>query len=377
MASSRNVLVTSALLAGALLAPFVLACNDRRAPSEPRETGPRLSGARSGSDPTSASFRPGFDGPTPVGMGVAGALSGKLPSTDTVTSSVPAFEIKQKGGGIAGRFEITNPNSAAIALDGVSSGTGHALLAWNLGRGRGAVVITSNSTNTLPALDVSSQSLGTVGSTTFPGLASAMDVRANNTTSTNPAVQLATIGQGTVLQVNHRGPAGNLAVFQVAGVNKIRFDHTGRAFFNSGLNFNGADVAEAFAVEGRRRDYAPGDVLVISDSSDRRVEWSDEAYSTRVIGVYATKPGVVLAERPMDASLGGRVPVGVLGVIPTKVSGENGAIRRGDLLVTATIRGHAMLGTQRDRMLGAVVGKALAEFTGPGTGVIPVLVNVR
>ena len=47
-------------------------------------------------------------GLSPGGLGFFGALAGKLPSTDTVTSSVPAFEIKQKGGGIAGRFEITN-----------------------------------------------------------------------------------------------------------------------------------------------------------------------------------------------------------------------------------------------------------------------------
>ena len=37
----------------------------------------------------------------------------------------------------------------------------------------------------------------------------------------------------------------------------------------------------------------------------------------------------------------------------------------------------AMRGTDRGRMLGAVVGKALQDFTGPGTGVIKVLVNVR
>jgi hypothetical protein len=36
-----------------------------------------------------------------------------------------------------------------------------------------------------------------------------------------------------------------------------------------------------------------------------------------------------------------------------------------------------MRGTERDRMLGATIGKALQEFAGPGTGVIQVLVNVR
>jgi hypothetical protein len=67
----------------------------------------------------------------------------------------------------------------------------------------------------------------------------------------------------------------------------------------------------------------------------------------------------------------------MMGVIPTKVSAENGPIRRGDLLVSAHTPGHAMRGTRRDRMLGAILGKALGEFTGTGTAVIPVLVNVK
>lgn len=356
MSPIKGTVGTSLVLAVTITPLLMLAC-DGDSPAEPRVSQPAYSGI-----PTI---------PVPSDLFSQGALAGKLPSTDTVTSSVPAFEIKQKGGGIAGRFEITNPNSAAIALDGVNSGTGHALLAWNLGRGRGAVIITSNSTNTLPALDVSSQSLG---STT---LASAMDVRANNTNSTNPAVQLSTLGQGPLLQVNHKGSAGPLAVFQLAGDTKIRFSRAGRGFFDNGTQTGGADVAEAFEVEGQVRDYAKGDVLIISERSDRRVELSSQAYSPLVIGVFATKPGVLLTERDGDDPLDDTVPVGVIGVIPTKVTAENGAIRRGDMLVTAGTPGHAMRGTDRTRMLGATLGKALAEFSGPGTGVIPVLVNVK
>jgi hypothetical protein len=375
------------------------------------------------------------------GISIQGALAGKLPSTDTVTSSVPAFEIKQKGSGIAGRFEITNPNSAAIALDGVNSGVGHALLAWNLGLGRGALIITSNSTNTQPTLDVSAQSAGT-----------AADIRANNSTSTNPAVKGSTIGLGRAgdflinnannanvalgastiglgnagnfqitnasnaatslvaatngtggggafqifntantsaalsasttgtgagILINHQGTTGPLATFQVAGASKIRFNRAGRGFFNGGTQTGGADVAEAFEVEGSVRSYEPGDVLVISTTNDRRVAKSNSSYSALVVGVYATKPGVLLTERDIDESLDDTVPLGVVGVIPTKVSAENGPIRRGDLLVTAKAPGHAMLGTARSRMLGATIGKALQEFHGPGTGVIKVLVNVK
>jgi hypothetical protein len=70
-------------------------------------------------------------------------------------------------------------------------------------------------------------------------------------------------------------------------------------------------------------------------------------------------------------------------VIPTKVTDEGGPIRRGDLLVTSSTPGHAM--KARPVIIqgmavypsGAVLGKALQEFDGPGTGLIELLVNVR
>jgi hypothetical protein len=58
------------------------------------------------------------------------------------------------------------------------------------------------------------------------------------------------------------------------------------------------------------------------------------------------------------------------------VSAENGAIRPGDLLVTASKLGYAMKGTDRGKMLGAVIGKALGNLDS-GTGVIEVVVTLQ
>jgi hypothetical protein len=102
-----------------------------------------------------------------------------------------------------------------------------------------------------------------------------------------------------------------------------------------------------------------------------------------VIGVYATRPGVLLTERGIDERLDDTVPVGVAGVIPTKVSAENGPIRRGDILVSASTPGHAMrsepvvVGATKLYPSGAIVGTALESFPGPGTGLIRVLANVK
>jgi hypothetical protein len=62
--------------------------------------------------------------------------------------------------------------------------------------------------------------------------------------------------------------------------------------------------------------------------------------------------------------------------VPTKVTTENGPIRRGDLLVSSTTPGYAMKGTDRNRMLGAVIGKAMGSLDS-GTGVIEVLVTLQ
>ena len=77
-----------------------------------------------------------------------------------------------------------------------------------------------------------------------------------------------------------------------------------------------------------------------------------------------------------SAQIAGEIPMAVVGIVPTKVSTENGPIERGDLLVASSTPGYAMKGTDRSRMLGAVIGKAL-EPLDEGKGVIEVLVTVR
>ena len=71
------------------------------------------------------------------------------------------------------------------------------------------------------------------------------------------------------------------------------------------------------------------------------------------------------------------VPMGVIGVIPTKVCLEGGAIKRGDLLVTSSIPGVAMKADPDKVKVGQVIGKALQDFTGNEVGKIKVLVSIK
>ena len=137
----------------------------------------------------------------------------------------------------------------------------------------------------------------------------------------------------------------------------------------------GGDYAESVDVTGDRTHYGPGDVLVIDPDAPGKFLKSAEPYSTAVLGVYSTKPGV-LGRRQTGPKTPDEIPMAMVGIVPAKVSAENGAIRPGDLLVTASTPGYAMKGTDRGRMLGAIVGKAMGSLDS-GTGVIEVGVTLQ
>jgi hypothetical protein len=68
--------------------------------------------------------------------------------------------------------------------------------------------------------------------------------------------------------------------------------------------------------------------------------------------------------------------VAIVGIVPCKVTNENGPIARGDLLVTSSTPGYAMRGSDKSMLPGAIVGKALQPFSGV-KGKIEVLVTLR
>ena len=355
VSSNRSVIIllfTLVLLLGA--------CNDAATPST----------ATSGESQNDLSVSALSDSSMLVQDGLS-ATSLTLPFNGSVNSFVPGFEVRQYGSSDAGRFEVFA--SAANALEAQSGGPGNAILGRNTGNGSAGVFITPSLANLRPTL------------VTFNyGNASAAEFDQLSVITQKPAVKISNAAPGNALLVDHRSSlcsssqtSCNLAVFQTNGLNKIRFARGGKGYFALGTVSGGADLAEAFEVEGEVSDVEPGDVLVISLTSDRKVERSREPYSTLLAGVYATRPGVLLTERDIDDPMTDMVPLGVIGVIPTKVSAVNGPIRRGDLLVSSGEPGYAMRGTDHRRMTGAILGRALQEFNGPGKGMIQVLVSVR
>ena len=305
-----------------------------------------------------------------------------------------AVEGYADGTGEAGYFEVKGNTSTANALIINNAGTGAGVSATSVGTGvyastsgTGAPVAiegeatatnASNSTGVWGKCDETGAGggIGVFGSNAGSGIG----VWGTSVSGTGVNAQ-ATGSGGNALIASYSGGAtsstnqNNIAIFENGTTHEARIDNTGKGYFDGGTVNSGADVAEAFDVPGARSSYEPGDVMVISLNGTRQVEKCYEPYSRLVAGVYATKPGVLLTPEHIDADLSNKIPLGVIGVIPTKVCAENGPIAAGDLLVTSSTPGHAMKADLSKLQIGEAIGKALDNFNGPGTGVIEVLVG--
>jgi hypothetical protein len=182
-------------------------------------------------------------------------------------------------------------------------------------------------------------------------------------------VGINTTAPGAPLEVN-----GNVKLTANSGASVTFQDGTQQTTAWTGV-LCGGDYAEAVKAAGEKKSYEPGDVLVLTDDSKGDVRKSAEPYSMMVAGIYATKPGVI-GRRQSLKNEAEEVPMAMVGIVPTKVTAENGPIHRGDLLVSSSQPGYAMKGTDRSRLVGAVIGKAMGSLDS-GQGVIEVLVTLQ
>jgi hypothetical protein len=184
-------------------------------------------------------------------------------------------------------------------------------------------------------------------------------------------VGIGTTNPGAALEVN-----GSVKLTSGSGASITFADGTIQSTAWNGT-LCGGDYAESVDVSGDRTRYEPGDVIVIDPNHPARFLKSTDPYSTAIAGIYSTKPGFVGRRQVADPKTNTtEIPMAMVGVVPTKVSAENGPIKPGDLLVTSSTLGHAMKGTDRSLLVGAIVGKALGSL-GSGTGVIEVLVSLQ
>ena len=177
-------------------------------------------------------------------------------------------------------------------------------------------------------------------------------------------------GSGVGLRVE--GQSGNLIeAYSGPVLENRRFyvSNAGNVYADGTFNPGGADMAEMLPAVDK---LEPGDVLVVR--SDGQLTRSTQPYQASVVGVYSTQPGFV-GGAGGDANLTGKIPLAVVGVVPVKVTAENGLIHPGDLLVASSTPGCAMRASANPAP-GTVIGKALDSLDS-GTGIIKMLVMLR
>lgn len=163
--------------------------------------------------------------------------------------------------------------------------------------------------------------------------------------------------------VSEGGAYGNDGI---RGEPNLWLDAASTVFIKSGFQARGMDIAERFKVlEG----IEPGEVVVMGDRKET-AERCTRAYDTRVIGIASGDPAFILGIEEDE------VPVALCGRVPCNVDADFSPIAIGDLLTTSATPGHAQKVLDRDKAVGAIIGKAMEPMEA-GKGRILVLVMAR
>lgn len=307
------------------------------------------------------------------------------PSTPVTSQGIYASWNNLTGGTGESDFINSSGNGSGgfAFLNVPSSGTPISTLMFIDGNGNLGIGITSPGAK-LDILEQPNERLlfGGDANGWYPGSASIVAVNGTNTAhvpfgmyASQYAFLGGKVGIGTTTPGAPLDIAGNIKL-SGTGAHILFPDGSAQSTAWSGT-LCGGDYAESVDVTGKREEYEPGDVLIVDSQNPAHFLKSSEPYSTAVSGVYSTKPGLIGRRQATDPkNSASEIPMAMVGIVPTKVSAENGSIHPGDVLVTSSTLGHAMKGTDRSQFAGAIVGKALGSLDS-GTGVIEVLVSLQ
>ena len=93
-----------------------------------------------------------------------------------------------------------------------------------------------------------------------------------------------------------------------------------------------------------------GAVVSVDGTASDSVERSSDPYQRNLLGVVATRPGIILGSGHETT-----YPIALVGRVPVNVTTENGIIKAGDRVTSATLDGYGMRATQTGRVLGVAL----------------------
>lgn len=317
-------------------------------------------------------------------------------SADTVGAGITVNNTNANG--VAGDFLVSGSQPATLSEN---SGAGTAAYAHNSGTGRAHFIEITLSSNTAVASHVKHAGIGKV-----------LHIEQSNTSSTNTTevvlIEAKARGRAVLIKLSdsnnanagirleHGGTGNCLELWDTAGgtasttANNIIVAYSGTtggvptgrtarltnagSWHASAYNAGGVDFAEKMDVEGSVSDYADGDVLTYSAGIDRTIA-KTTAPNQIIIGVYSSAPGFISAPASAtESELANMVNVAFTGIVLVNANDENGAISRGDLLVSSSVPGEAMKAGVSPA-IGTVIGVALQALAA-GTGSILSKVHV-
>ncbi len=183
-------------------------------------------------------------------------------------------------------------------------------------------------------------------------------------------------------------PSGNVRFFQGTGdgtevmalVCNIDNAATSRLIVDQVQIKGGSDVAEYFNIDTETNaNPASGMVVVLGNTNTGNLEISNKAYDKKVAGVISgangLNPGLMMSQKGSEAD--GAYPVAIGGRVYVKADATRNAIQIGDMVTTSNLPGHVMKATDKRRMTGAVVGKAMTPLAKGETGLIMILVTLQ
>ena len=294
------------------------------------------------------------------GRGVMGRAS----ATTGTTYGVYGLSLSTAGTGVMGYDNATTGTTYGVygrtdSGDGGAAGVyGYASVTYGLSAGVRGV---TDSTTGWGAVGVEGKASQTTGySTGVRGLSYSADGYAGVFQNGGGGIALYAISNttsGDIITVD----SYMSTVFRVTGA--------GNVYADGSYLSPAADYAEMWPANG---NLQPGDVLVVG--MDGKLTLSTQPFQASVVGVYSTKPGFV-GGAANGGDQTGKVPLAITGIVPVKVSAENGVIHPGDMLVASATPGYAMRAGDNPPN-GTVLGKALGSLES-GTGVIQVLVMLH
>jgi hypothetical protein len=156
------------------------------------------------------------------------------------------------------------------------------------------------------------------------------------------------------------------------GIHTWDVEAEGTIWSKSGYYSGPRDLAENYSSD---MDLESGDVVCLDEEIDGIV-LSKKPNDPLVLGVISTEPGFLLNAK-RDSMETKMFPVALCGRVTCKVVGENGPIKRGDLLTSSSTPGHAMKANpiKGEKLFcpGTIIGKAICKLES-GKGVIDILV---